>query len=145
MPEITIDNFESVSLSNVQLDPGTPYMGQISEPPKIQQDDGKAWLEITTRVVEGPEQTEADPATGSKNPEGVEFTDRYYISQAAAWRIKKLLVATGLLAKDDTASPMAQGKFNSDILTGKRYPFSVELQINPKNGKTYRRFDPIVS
>lgn len=145
MPEITIDDFESVSLSNVQLDPGGPYMAQISEPPKLEGAGETPYLALSFRVVEGPEQLEADPATGSKSPEGTECTDRYYLSKAAAWRVKKLLVSTGVLNKDDSDSPMAKGNFNSDILTGKRFPFMVELQTNTKTGRTYRKYDPIIS
>lgn len=144
MPQINIENFENVALSAPRLDPGGPYTGKIIEPPKLQtaEGSGKQYLEVHTQVVEGPEQQEADPSTGSKDPTGTTFSDRYYLSEKAAFRLKQLLVATGLLAKDDNESPMAKGQINSDILAGQQYKFQVSIQLN--NGREYRNYEPIV-
>lgn len=143
MAEINIENFESVSLGAPRLDPGGPYEGQITDTPEVKtSDSGKSYLEVKTRVLEGPEQQEPDPETDSHSPAGREFTDRYYLNERAAFRLKRLLVATGLLAKDDKDSPMAKGQFNSDMLAGQKYKFQVSTQMN--NGKEYRNYDPIV-
>jgi hypothetical protein len=144
MPQISIEGFESVPLSAPQLDPGGPYTGKIVDTPKLQtsENSGKQYLEVRTQVLEGPQQEEADPATGSKDPAGVTFSDRYYTSKAASFRLKQLLVACGILDKNDTESPMAKGNINSDILAGAQYKFNVRIQMN--NGREFRNYEPIV-
>lgn len=143
MPEINIENFENVSLGAPRLDPGGPYEGQITDAPEMKQSDsGKPYLEVKTKVLDGPQQQEPDPETDSHSPVGREFTDRYYLNERAAFRVKQLLVATGLLSKDDKESPMAKGSFNSDLLAGQKYKFQVTTQMN--NGREYRNYEPIV-
>lgn len=142
MPEINIDNFENVSTGAVQLDAGGPYKMKIKDAPQHKtSDSGKPYLEVKYIIVEGPEQENEIASTGSKNPAGAEITDRYYLSEGAAFKVKRLLVSCGLLEKDDKTSTMAQGKFDSDILAGQQFPCQVDIQMN--NGQQYRNYMPI--
>lgn len=144
MPQIQIEDFENVPVSAPRLDPGGPYTGKITEPPVLQtaENSGKQYVEVKTQVVDGPSQQEADPVTGSNSPQGLTFTDRYYTTKAASFRLKQLLIATGLLAKDDTESPMAKGQINTDILAGQQYQFNVSIQY--RDGREYRNYEPVI-
>lgn len=142
MAEIEIDGFEDVNISNFNpLDPGSYTFVIPERPKKVNDDPDKPYIEVQMKVVEGPEQQDADPETGSKSPEGRTMRDRYYLTQASKWRIKKLLVACGIITRDDKDSPIARGKFDLDIFTGARFQAKVAIQMN--NGKEYRQYDPV--
>lgn len=142
MAEIEIDGFEEISISNFKpLDPGSYTFVIPERPKKVADDADKPYIEIQMKVVEGPAQQEPDPETGSTSPEGLVMRDRYYLTPAAKWRIKKLLVACGIITRDDKDSPIARGKFDLDIFTGARFAAKVAIQMN--NGKEYRQYDPV--
>jgi hypothetical protein len=142
MPTINLPNFDQVELAPPQLAPGE-YMMSISQKPEIKTNpNGKQYLEVRYKVIEGPEQQKPDPGTGSKDPTGRVVPDRYYLVEGAEFRIKRLLVSTGIIARDDKESPVAQGNFNTDILMGVKLPVNVTIQMN--NGKEYRNYDPVV-
>lgn len=143
MPIINLPNFDKVELAPPQLDPGE-YMMSIPEKPDIKSNqNGKQYIEVPMKVIEGPQQQKPDPGTGSTDPTGRVVKDRYYLSEGAEFRIKRLLVATGILARDDKESPLARGEgINTDMLIGAKMPVNVTIQLN--NGKEYRNYDPIV-
>jgi len=136
MPELSIPNFEEVSVGSLRLDPGE-YVVNIQDKPEVKENrNGKPYLEVNMTIVEGPEQQEPDPSSGSKDPAGRNIRDNLYLVDGAYFRIKQLLVASGILARDDNESPIARGQFNTDILVGTR--FTVRLSTRMNNGKEYR-------
>lgn len=142
MPAINIPKFEEVTVSAPRLDPGQ-YVVNITEKPSLEENqNGKPYLALTMKVIEGPEQQQEDPGTGSKSPAGRTVKDRLYLVDGAYFRVKQLLIASGLLARDDTESPMAHGQFNSDMLVGTRFSINLTAQMN--NGKEYRNVDYII-
>ena len=142
MPIINLPSFPDTELAAPRLDPGE-YTMNIPEKPIVETNqNGKQYLAVKYKVLEGPDQEKEDPGTGSKSPAGRVVTDRFYLVEGAEFRIKRLLVAAGILARDDKESPMARGEINTDVLVGARLPVSVTIQMN--NGKEYRNYDPIV-
>ena len=145
MPEIIIDEFEDVSVGGQRLDPGA-YTFVISEKPEVKDldpnqplGDQKPYLEVKCKVVDGPEQEEIN-SSGSKSPVGMVHTQRFYLN--AKWNIKRLLIATGLLNREDKESPMAKGRFNTDMLYNQK--FSGGIKIDNYGGKDYRNVEPTV-
>jgi hypothetical protein len=143
MPEINMEGFENISTSGFKmLDPGE-YTARITEPPAQGFDNDKNYIEVHMEAVQGPPQKEVVNAeTGSKDPAGVPFRDRIYLTAAAAWRLKRLLVCAGLLARDDKASPMAKGKIQTDLLAGATV--HVRMTPNIRDGKEYRNVEYII-
>lgn len=143
MPEVNVPGFEDVDLSPPQLDPGE-YTMNIYDKVQLRtaESSGKQYLEVPLKVVEGPEQQAPDPNTGETDATGRTMNDRVYLSQAALWRLKALLVASGLLARDDKDSPMAQGNINTDMLTGTTVQVKLTPQMN--NGREYRNVEYVI-
>jgi hypothetical protein len=140
MPQIELNDFEKVALSAPRLDPGV-YTFNVHEMPEIKKTDNeKVYINLPMKVVEGPNQKEPDPNTGSFSPVGKVFHDRLYTG--AAFRIKRMLVASGLLAKDDVTSDLARGKLDTAILVGARFQASLTPKLN--NGKEYLEVDYII-
>lgn len=128
MPEIIIPNMEDAEIFSAQLDPGAGYLFNIQELPKvIQAKTGTTQLEVTFTVISGPDQKVTNPETGTLSPTGKKIKD--FIAFTAQFRMKQLLVACGLLARDDKTSEMAKGKFNSDILLGQKCGGSIEAEM----------------
>lgn len=142
MPEISIPNFEDVSVGTLRLDPGV-YVVNVQDKPEIKENrNGKPYLELNMTVVDGPEQSAPD-GTGSTSPVGRNIRDNLYLVDGAYFRIKQVLVAAGILARDDNTSPIARGQFNSDILVGTRFTVRLEAQMN--NGKQYNNVVYVIS
>jgi hypothetical protein len=138
LPEIHIPDFDKVSLQPPQLDCGT-YTVNVQEKPTIEsQSDGKQYIQLQMVVMGGPAQKEADPATGNTSPVGRKWRDRLYLVDGAYFRVKALLIAAGILARDDKASAIAMGNFNSDLLVGTKFQIRLDPNINPQTGKEYR-------
>jgi hypothetical protein len=145
MPEITIPEFEEVSVGGQRLDPGK-YTFVVSEKPQVKDldmsaplSDQKPYLEVVFKVIDGPPQEEAN-SSGTNNPAGMLHTQRFYLN--AKWGVKRLLISTGLLARDDTESPMAKGKFNTDMLYNCKLDGVVKTEMY--NGREYRNVEPII-
>lgn len=92
------------------LDPGVYTVVVKSFESKFEND--KEYLAMVYETKEGPKQKD----TNFPDAEGREIFDRVYLTNEAAWRLKQLLVATGLLARDDKDSEMAKGDINLDQL-----------------------------
>jgi len=143
MAAINIPNFDEVSVSAPMLDVGT-YIVNVTEKPEVKENqNGKPYMELVMKVVEGPQQSQPDPGTGSTDPAGRTVKDRLYLVDGAYFRLKQLLLAAGVLARDDKDSPLARGQFNSDILVGTRFTINLTAQMN--NGKEYRNTDYVIS
>ena len=145
MPEITIDGFEEVSVGGQRLDPGT-YVFVVSEKPVIKDldmnaplSDQKPYLEVKFKVIDGPPQEEPN-ASGTNNPQGMIHTQRFYLN--AKWGIKRLLIATGLLNREDNDSPMAKGRFNTDMLYNCKLNGVVKSEMYKE--KEFRNVEPII-
>lgn len=137
MAEIQIADFDKVELSPPRLDVGSGYVFGVENVQILENEkNNNKYLEVTLRCVEGPDQTEADPITGLASPKGRVIKDRVYLTEGAKWRVKALLIASGLLARDDKTSEIARGHFDSDILLGSTVQCSIESQMN--EGKEYR-------
>jgi len=141
MAEINIPNFENTPLSFVQLDPGT-YTVQIQDPYEQKFENDKEFIQLELTVKAGPAQKQPDEH-GSTDPSGRKIRDRIYLTGNAAWRLKRLLVCSGLLARDDKSSAMAKGNINLDLLMASG-PFQIKLTPNIKDGKEYRNVEYVV-
>ncbi len=136
MPEITIEGFDEVAVGFKYFDPGE-YTVNVTEKPTIEtNDNGKTFIALTMKILEGPQQQEVHPETGSKDPRGGTIKDRLYLVDKAYFRVKQLLVAAGILTRDDKTSPIAKGKFSTDILMGTR--FTIKYDVSMRDGKEYR-------
>ena len=134
MPEINIPDFENVELFTL-LDPGV-YTFNIQELPTVEaaKSSGKPKLCFKAVVVDGPPQKQAGGENGT-NPAGrMQYVSIPYEMKSV---IKQLLIATGLLRRDDKSSPMAKGQFNSDILQGTT--FRATLVPNMYDGNESRK------
>jgi hypothetical protein len=142
MPEISIPDFDKVALAPPQLDPGEYTVNIYDKPALENSDNGKDYLLVKMKVVEGADQKEEDPATGSHSAVGRTINDRVYLVDGAYFRVKRLLIATGLLSRDDKDSDTALGRFNSDALQGAR----LRIKVVPAmvNGKEYRNVQYII-
>ncbi len=141
MPEINIPNFENVPTSFLQLDPGT-YTVQIQDPYEQKFENDKEFIEIHMTVKAGPNQKASDE-NGSTDPSGKKIRDRVYLTGSAAWRLKRLLICSGLLSKDDKSSEMARGKINLDLLMASG-PFQIKLTPNIREGREYRNVEYVI-
>jgi len=144
MPELNIPNFDQVELMPPRLDPGT-YVVNIQEEPALKTGTNKKtgasqqYLEVKMTVIEGPQQEHPDPNTGATNPVGRGHRDWVFLVDGAYFRVKQLLVAFGLLSKDDKTSPMAQGKINTQSLVGARGTIKISKEIDKESQKEYTR------
>ncbi len=135
MPQVQMPDFENVELQPPSLDAGT-YEGNIVEKPDLDQtEDGKQFITVLVQATDGPDQMKPHPVTGSMKVEGRTVRTRVYLTKAAAWRVKQLLVCAGLLARDDAQSPMAKGNINTDMLLGTHVKFEVSKRM--ANGNEY--------
>lgn len=143
MSMLNIPDFEKVELAPPQLDPGD-YILNIVEDPKAITDpkSSNEYLEMQYQVVEGPNQQKPDPATGSVSPVGRKTRDRIYLTSNAYWRLKQAMICAGLLARDDTTSPIARGQFDPAMFMGCR--MKVNISPNMKDGKEYRNINYVV-
>mgnify|MGYP005839423095 CR=1 FL=1 len=145
MPEITLDGFEEVSVGGQRLDVGGPYTFVIAERPEIKDLDPsepiseqKPYMEVKLKVIDGPPQEEAN-SSGTNNPQGVVHTQRFYLN--AKFNVKRLLISTGLLNREDTDSPLAKGRLNTDTLHNLKFQGMVKADMY--NGREYRNVEPI--
>lgn len=146
MPEIQIDEFEEVSVGGQRLDVGGPYTLVINEKPEVKDldasrpmSDQKPYLEVKMKVIDGPPQEEPN-ASGTNNPQGMRHTQRFYLN--AKFNVKRLLISVGLLNREDTESPMAKGRFNTDDLFNLKFQGKVKSDMY--NGREYRNVEPII-
>jgi hypothetical protein len=136
MPNIEIPNMENAELYAGMLDPGPHYLVNVQELPQIKEaKTGTKQIQLTMTVLSGPDQKSPDPQTGSLSPAGRKVTD--FIALSAAFRVKQLLIAAGLLARDDKTSALAKGNFNTDLLMGTK--FSITIEPDMYDGKEKRR------
>lgn len=139
MPEIIIDEFEDVNVGGQRLDPGT-YTFIINEKPQVKDmETEKPYMEVKMKVIDGPPQEDTN-SSGTNNPQGMIHTQRFYLN--AKFNVKRLLISTGLLSRDDTESPIAKGRFNTDDLFNLKFQGTVKSEIY--NGREYRNVEPII-
>lgn len=144
MPQINMPDFDQIELQPPSLDAGT-YEGNIVEKPQVKSTEGedpKQYLEVKIQVTDGPPQSKPHPVTGNTSAEGRTITNRVYLTQASAWRLKALLVCAGLLDRGDTSSPLAKGNINSDMLLGTHVKFEASKRMS--NGNEYTDIQWIV-
>lgn len=140
MPEITLEKFEEVQIGGFRLDVGGPYEFQVAESPELNTDKpDKPYLLMTLKILGGIDQEEDTPS-GSKSPVGCTIKERLYLN--AKFMVKRYLISIGILARDDVESPIAKGKFNSDIFNNTKFSGMVTARMN--DGKEYRSVNPIV-
>jgi hypothetical protein len=118
MPEINIPDLENTEL-NVLLDPGV-YTFNIQEMPTVEpaKSSGKDVLKFKAVVMDG------QPQKNGANPAGRVMFNNIPLELKSV--VKQLLIACGLLRRDDKTSPMAKGNFNTDILLGATFRATVE-------------------
>lgn len=139
MPEISIPQFEKVTVAPPSLDFGGPYTFNIQEKPTLEQtQDGKQYISVKVVCLDGPTQKEADPMSGSNSPVGRKWGFRLYLVDGAYFKIKALLISSGILKRDDTSSAVAMGRINTDILMGAKFRANINPNYDEKSGNTYR-------
>jgi hypothetical protein len=138
--DINIAGFETVDIAPPQLDPGNYSVTIQTAPVMDSTDDGKDFLPIDMVVVNGPNQK------SGANPTGKIYRDRVYLTSAASWRIKSLLVASGLMSRDDKASPVAKGQFNTQQLVGSNFQINITPNRVERDGQVreYRNCQYVV-
>lgn len=155
MAIVNIANFENLSIKREQLDPGT-YVVQIQDPytdkdgvaGQTSFENDKEFFQLDYTVKAGPDQKEADE-NNSKSPVGKKIHDRVYLTGKAAFRLKQLLIASGILNRADKVSDIARGQnINLDMLLGSG-TFQVKLTPNFRkddagNTREYRNVEIIV-
>lgn len=131
MPKINLKGFEDTEVTPPMLDPGS-YAVKITQAPVEEWDDqNRNYMDIYMMVVSGPQQKNGDAAAGK------DTRDRIYLHTPKSWfRLKQLLVAAGLMERDDKESPMAKGDIDTDLLAGQS--LQIEVSINMRDGKEYR-------
>lgn len=124
MPRVEIADFQNAKVYTM-LDAGV-YTVAINEEPAVgQTSNGNPRIEVTMEVADGPTQQSGE------NPAGRIVKD--FIPLKLASKIKALLLAAGLLQRDDTTSEIATGSFDTSILYGTR--FQVRLSHRMYEGK----------
>lgn len=140
MPEITLDGFEDVTVGGIRLDVGGPYQFAITEKPElVDMDTDKPYMIMKLKCLSGIEQEEKNNS-GTTNPMGLETTERIYLN--ARFIVKRWLISIGLLARDDQDSPMAKGKFNTDMFYNQKVTAMVKGSM--WDGKERRNVEPII-
>lgn len=147
MATVNIPEFDHVEVAPPRLDIAKGYVGNIVELPTIKKQDendptSKTFIEVKIKVLEGPEQQDPDPGTGSKSPAGRTITDRLYLTPGAYFKVKQLLVSAQLLARNDKESPLAKGQIPLEILVGVRFPFDIVASM--KDGVEYRNVQYVI-
>jgi hypothetical protein len=131
MPQINLPGMENTEVSGGMLDPGAGYVVNIQEAPVLKTaKTGTPQLEVRMTVISGPTQKDGS------NPAGRKIVD--FIALTAVFRIKQLLIAAGLLNRNDKVSDMARGMFDTDILIGQK--FSVNVEADMYDGKEKRKY-----
>jgi len=141
MPEISIPDFDKVDLLPPRLDPGTYVVNIQNEPEYKVHNNGKNYLDIEFVVIEGPNQAQPDPNTGSVAATGKKIHDWLWMVDGAYFKVKQMLIAMGLLTRDDKTSPLAQGKFTTAALVGARGTIKVSKQLNAQDQKEYTKVE----
>ncbi len=127
MPEITLDKFEEVTVGGIRLDVGGPYDMVIHEKPElVDMGTDKPYMLLKIKCLSGPDQEETNNS-GSNSPVGLVISQRVYLN--AKFIVKRYLIATGLLTRDDTESPLAKGNFNTDMLQNKRFKGVIKSEM----------------
>lgn len=147
MPTVTIPDFEGVDIAPPRLDIGKGYIGNIIELPVVKHQDendptSKTFIEVKIKVLEGPNQVDVDPGTGTPSPAGRTVTDRLYLTPGAFFKIKQLLVSAQLLARNDKTSALGKGQIPLEQLVGARFPFNIVASM--KDGNEYRNIQYVI-
>lgn len=140
MPEITLDKFEDVTVGGIRLDVGGPYAMVIHEKPElVDMETDKPYMAMKLKCLSGPDQEETNNS-GTNSPTGLIIPQRVYLN--AKFIVKRYLIATGLLTRDDNESPMAKGRFNTDMLFNKK--FNAIIKAEMYEGKERRNVEAII-
>lgn len=140
MPEITLEKFEEVSVGGIRLDVGGPYDLVIHEKPElVDMETDKPYMQLRVKCLSGPDQEDPNNS-GTNSPVGLVVAQRVYLN--AKFIVKRYLIATGLLTREDTESPMAKGKFNTDMLFNKKFKGMIKAEMY--DGKERRNVEAII-
>lgn len=147
MPRVNIPNFADVNVGGGEgwLDAGI-YTVNIQAAPQVNPPKpGKQFsqIELDMVVTDGPDQQKESPMTGTTNPTGRTVKDWLSLSPKAAWRIKLLLIASGLLDRNDKDSDVARGNWDTEELIGCTFQVELVEGINNK-GKPIRDVNYII-
>src|SRR3990172_10173825 len=105
---VNFPGFDDVSVFSSYTPPVGTYVVVVDGVPEINVE--KEQLMVKLKIVAAKNlQNQADT-------EGKVFTDYLSMKKTAWWKTKALLVASGILAKDDTTSQVARGDWDTEIL-----------------------------
>jgi hypothetical protein len=131
MPRVEIPDFENTKVFTL-LDPGV-YNVEVDGIPLVENNKkGNPQIIMTMTVTDGPTQQTGD------NPFGRKIKD--FIPFALSTKVKALLLACGVLTRDDTTSEIAKGGFDTEILMGARLQVRLTRRMyngNPQNDVAY--------
>jgi len=131
-----LQDFANIPVGKAQLDPGA-YIFNIQEEPTDEFDnDQKEYLQMVYHVVDGPPQQVEDAEFGT-SPVGRTFKERLYLETKSLWKLKSLLIACGMLDRNDKTSDIARGVFDTADLVGKTFNATVAKTTSKKDGKEY--------
>lgn len=139
---VDLPNFENVQPGRAMLDDGTYTVNCRTPFTKDTQND-KMFLQAIYHVVAGPEQKAADE-NGSHNPVGREIRDRLYLNPESLWKLKRALIAGGIIARDDKSSDAARGKFPLGVMVGTTFQVRLVKGTNPNTGREVRNVEYLI-
>jgi hypothetical protein len=114
---INIPNFENQSVANNYMPPAGDYLCEIPETPQYEAKEGKTpTVKVKHTIVAAKNQAQ-------KDEEGNTFTSFVLAGVAPSgkdmsWKFKQLLVAAGIIEKDDKTSEIARGQIALGVLKG---------------------------
>lgn len=138
--KITLPDFQNATVGNEPLVDGI-YTVNVPTSPTREMKGDKVSLKFTFKVVAGPDQ-KSPGENGTLSPIGRELHDFIPLQANCMWRMKRLLVAAGLMARDDKSSALAMGEFDTDSLIGNT--FQVKVFQEEYEGKKRTKVDYVL-
>ena len=108
------------------LDPGIYQLNCMTEPVMSTTKNGFTQIEYEFTVLEGPEQ-KIEFGAGGKSPVGRTVKDWIVVipttpdKKGTEWKLKSLLVAMGIITRDDKTSAIARGQFGTSVFVGGKF------------------------
>jgi len=139
-----LTGFETVTISKPVLDAGA-YIFLCEKEPTDEWDDKKdlEYLAFEYKVLDGPPQEKEDPEFGT-SAAGRTASERVYLDSKNKWKLKKLMVAMGLLDRNDTTSDRARGNFGTEIFAGQTFHATIVHNTGKDGTGLYANINPVI-
>ena len=114
---INIPNFEDVSLFSNYQPPAADYLCEIPDIPQVQHKEGKmSQIAVKLKITAAKDQVNFAKEEGNTFTDFIPFGVNPKTGKDASFRFKNLLVAAGIIDKDDKTSEIARGQVNLGVL-----------------------------